>query len=61
MVQFKIAVIVGSLRKDSINKKLALALAKLVPADFYSSRCALMTCRFITKMMTRNHLSQSSV
>ncbi|NQW93227.1 MAG: NAD(P)H-dependent oxidoreductase [Polaromonas sp.] len=34
MVQFKIAVIVGSLRKDSINKKLALALAKLVPADF---------------------------
>lgn len=34
MVQFKVAVIVGSLRNDSINKKLALALAKLVPADF---------------------------
>ena len=33
MTQIKIAVVVGSLRKDSFNKHLALALAKLVPAD----------------------------
>lgn len=30
----KIAIIVGSLRRDSFNKKLADALAKLGPADF---------------------------
>jgi len=34
MTQFHIAVIVGSLRQDSFNKKLATALAKLAPADF---------------------------
>jgi chromate reductase len=34
LAQIKIAVIVGSIRKDSFNKKLALALAKLAPADF---------------------------
>ncbi len=34
MAQIKIAVLVGSLRKDSFNKKLALGLAKLAPADF---------------------------
>jgi chromate reductase len=30
----KIAVIVGSIRKDSFNRKLALGLAKLAPTDF---------------------------
>ena len=30
----KIAVVVGSIRKDSINRKLARALIKLAPADF---------------------------
>jgi chromate reductase, NAD(P)H dehydrogenase (quinone) len=34
MSSFRIAVIVGSLRKDSFNRKLALALAKLAPAGF---------------------------
>lgn len=34
MSQIKIAVVVGSLRKDSFNKKFALALAKLAPSDF---------------------------
>lgn len=34
MSQFQIAVIVGSLRRDSFNRKLATALAKLAPADF---------------------------
>lgn len=33
MAQIKIAVVVGSIRKDSFNKKLAVALAKLAPAD----------------------------
>lgn len=34
MTQFQIAVIVGSLRQDSFNKKLATALAKLSPPEF---------------------------
>jgi len=34
MSQTRIAVIVGSLRQDSFNRKLALALARLAPADF---------------------------
>ncbi|MDO9089321.1 MAG: NAD(P)H-dependent oxidoreductase, partial [Burkholderiaceae bacterium] len=32
-MSIKIAVFVGSLRKDSLNRKLALALAKMAPAD----------------------------
>ncbi|MEQ1743643.1 MAG: NAD(P)H-dependent oxidoreductase [Candidatus Nitrotoga sp.] len=34
MNQYQIAVIVGSLRKDSFNRKLANAIAKLAPPDF---------------------------
>lgn len=34
MAQHTIAVVVGSLRKDSFNKKLVKALEKLFPADF---------------------------
>jgi len=34
MSQYPIAVIVGSLRKDSFNAKLAAALAKLAPPEF---------------------------
>lgn len=34
MSTLQIAVIVGSLRKDSLNRKLADALVKLAPADF---------------------------
>ena len=34
MAEYKIAVVVGSLRKDSLNLKLSKALAKLAPADF---------------------------
>ena len=34
MSQYQIAVIVGSLRKDSINRKLAIAIAKLAPPEF---------------------------
>lgn len=33
MAQIKIAVVVGSIRKDSFNKKFALALAKLAAPD----------------------------
>ena len=34
MAHYQIAVVVGSLRKDSFNKKLAAGLAKLAPAEF---------------------------
>jgi len=34
MKQYQIAVIIGSLRKDSLNAKLASAIAKMGPADF---------------------------
>jgi chromate reductase len=34
MAQTRIAVVIGSLRKDSINRKLATALATLGPQDF---------------------------
>lgn len=34
MTQYNIAVIVGSLRKDSFNRKLANALAKMAPSEF---------------------------
>ena len=34
MMQYQIAVVVGSLRKESFNRTLASAIAKLAPADF---------------------------
>lgn len=34
MAQYPIAVVVGSLRRDSFNRKLATAVAKLAPAEF---------------------------
>lgn len=34
MAHYAIAVVVGSLRRDSLNRKLADALGKLAPADF---------------------------
>lgn len=34
MAQYQIAVVVGSLRRDSFNRKLAAALARLAPVDF---------------------------
>jgi chromate reductase len=34
MAQYKIAVVVGSLRRESFNRKLADAVAKLAPAEF---------------------------
>lgn len=34
MKQYSIAVIVGSLRRDSFNRKLATAMEKLAPSDF---------------------------
>ncbi len=34
MSRYKIAVVVGSLRKDSFNRKLATAIVKLAPLDF---------------------------
>ena len=34
MSQYPIAVVVGSLRKDSFNAKLAVALGRLAPKEF---------------------------
>ena len=34
MAKYQIGVVVGSLRKDSFNNKLAHGLIKLAPADF---------------------------
>lgn len=34
MTQYPIAVVVGSLRRDSLNRKLASAIARLAPAEF---------------------------
>lgn len=34
MTQYKIAVVIGSLRKDSFNRKMADAIEKLAPAEF---------------------------
>jgi chromate reductase len=34
MSQYKIAVLIGSLRKESFNRRLALALAHLAPSEF---------------------------
>ena len=34
MSQYQIAVIIGSLRKDSFNRKLADAIVKLAPPEF---------------------------
>ena len=41
LMSYKIAVVVGSLRRDSINRKLANALEKLGPADFSFSQVRL--------------------
>lgn len=38
MSQYPIAVVVGSLRRDSFNRKLATALARLAPAEFSFSQ-----------------------
>ncbi|NUO73619.1 MAG: NAD(P)H-dependent oxidoreductase, partial [Frateuria sp.] len=39
--QYRIAVIVGSIRKDSFNRKLALAIAKMAPQEFSFEHCAI--------------------
>ena len=39
MTQYRIALIVGSLRRESFNRKLAEALVRLAPRDFVFHRC----------------------
>ena len=41
MAQLNIAVLVGSLRRDSLNRKLASALAKLAPPEFTFTQLAI--------------------
>ena len=50
--QMNIAVIVGSLRRDSFNAKLAHAIENLAPRDFTSSICKSATCHSTIRMMT---------
>ena len=38
---YRIAVLIGSLRKDSFNRKLAQALFKMAPAEFSFQECAI--------------------
>jgi NAD(P)H-dependent FMN reductase len=51
MSQFNIAVVVGSLRRDSFNAQLARAIGKLAPADFSSQSFA--TCCSIIRTTTK--------
>lgn len=39
--QYRIAVLVGSIRKDSFNRQLALAVAKMAPQEFSFEHCAI--------------------
>ncbi|HEY5780466.1 MAG TPA: NADPH-dependent FMN reductase, partial [Lysobacter sp.] len=39
MTQYRIALIVGSLRRESFNKKLAEGLIRLAPRDFSFHHC----------------------
>src|SRR4051812_11640461 len=39
MPSYRIAVLVGSLRQDSLNRKLALAIAGLAPEEFSWHHC----------------------
>ena len=34
MTEYQIAVIIGSLRRDSLNRKFATAIARLAPPEF---------------------------
>jgi len=39
--RYRIAVLVGSLRQDSFNRRLALALARMAPSDFSFEHCVI--------------------
>jgi Predicted flavoprotein len=57
MSTYQIAVVVGSLRKDSFNRKLANALTKLAPAEFVFKQVRIDDLPLYTKMMM--HIRQS--
>lgn len=57
MAQFNIAVLVGSLRRDSFNAQLAHAIAKLAPAHFSFKEIAIGTCHLTIR--TAMHSGQS--
>jgi hypothetical protein len=63
MSQDQILVVIGSLRRDSFNRKLANAITALVDASSscHSSRRESTTCRFTTRMTTRSKPIPSSV
>jgi len=53
MTQYQIGIIVGSLRRDSLNRQLARAILKLAPSEFFSNFLKLAICPSITKMTTQ--------
>jgi hypothetical protein len=55
---YNVAVVVGSLRKASINRKVALALAELAPANLKLRLSKLAICHCITKTSTVIHRRQ---
>jgi len=59
MSHYHIAIVVGSLRNDSINKKLASALEKMAPFDFLFDKLEIGDLPLITKTMKLIQLSLS--
>lgn len=55
MSQYQIAVLVGSIRRDSFNRQLANASKKLAPRNFYFTICGSTACRSIIR--TRMEIS----
>ena len=51
-----LAVIVGSNRRDSINRKLAQGIANLAKGRFDVNSSRSTICRFITRTMRTTHL-----
>ena len=60
MSEYQIAVVVGSLRRDSFNRKLAHAMVKLAPSTFSFNEVKSAISHCTTKMTTRTRLRRSN-
>jgi chromate reductase, NAD(P)H dehydrogenase (quinone) len=60
MSQFEIAVVVGSLRRESFNRKLATGIAKLPPPEFSFKQVQIGDLRSTIKMTMATRLPRSS-
>ena len=59
MSDYRVGVVVGSLRRDSFNRKLAAAVENSDHPSSPSGNCKSATCRSITRMMTQTLQSPS--